>query len=285
MVGDGARAMTTEPDGVGGLTPEPEPQPEPAGLPGVPDGVELGPVTLVRGRLVATATALLGLLLAVPLVFWPTHTMSVVSLGTPVSPPDFRQSYWSWGRYVDTTIAGEPQFDYANHVALAFFLLALVVGVGATVAYALRPGLDAVVVAAAGLGWVAVAVAGPLATRVGDVVGGLYGNDERVVVTVELAGWFQTASAAFLFLALGVVVARPFLALARDPWRAASVWVRTLRPERPVNDSSGADAATSTPRVGIATLRDAPRRDPGTPSGAVGFTDVDPEDERFQPPR
>ncbi|WP_076263256.1 hypothetical protein [Intrasporangium flavum] len=252
---------------------------------------------LVPGRALVAALGAAGALLAVPQLFWPTHSVGVRGEG-PTGGYDFRQSIWSWGRYADTTTVDAGQFDLSNPFTLTLFAASIVVGLAACAAYALRAGVDGRVLGAAGLGWALLGLGAPLAQRVGDTVTGLYGDNPLMEVETHLTGWLQWVSVASLLAAFGLVVARPAASTLRVAWPGLVAWVVRLRDSREVDDApadvfgdafgdasgaAGSDASghrpgsvpgAPAPRIGVATLRDLPAGDrSGSGARVVGFSD------------
>ncbi|WP_323097307.1 hypothetical protein [Intrasporangium sp. YIM S08009] len=256
---------------------------------------------VVRGRELVAVLGAAGALLAVPQLFWPTHSVGVRGEG-PTGGYDFRQSIWSWGRYADTTTVDAGQFDVSNPFTLTLFAASIVVGLAACAAYALRAGTDGRVLGAAGLGWALLGLGAPLAQRVGDTVTGLYGDNPNMEVDTHVTGWLQWLSVALLVGAFGLVVAGPTVSTVRAAWPGLVAGVVRLRESREVDDepdaladafgdtgpAPGADASSgepgpasggSGPRIGIATLRDLPAGDrPGRGARVVGFSDDDDGD-------
>jgi len=263
-----------------------EPDPDASG-----DSVR-GRPQLVRGRGLVALLGAAGALLAVPQLFWPTHSVGVRGEG-PSGGYDFRQSIWSWGRYADTTTVDAGQFDVSNPFTLTLFAASIVVGLAACAAYALRAGADARVLGAAGLGWALLGLGAPLAQRVGDTVTGLYGDNPNMEVDTHVTGWLQWLSVALLAGAFGLVVAGPTASTVRVAWPGLVAWVSRLRASREVDDepdpladasptpdadASGGAAGPATgraaPSIGIATLRDLPAGDRSGPGArVVGFSD------------
>lgn len=252
-------------------------------------------IPVLRGRLVGTVAGLVGIALAVPLIFLPLYSVSVPG-GSPGSNfPQFQQSFWSWGRIADTTPGVGPQFDYRNDAALVFFVASLVVGVVACVLYAVRRGPDGRILGAVGVAWVAAQVSADFVRRVGEATSDYYGNGD-FHFEVYLGGQLQALAVVFLAVAVGAIAWRPLVALARAAWaragwaRAAWAWVvRLVRRSTERARASEPEPEGPPPRVGVATIRDArPAYDePGWHAGeGVGFSDDPSSDpDRFRPPR
>ncbi len=252
-------------------------------------------IPVLRGRLVGTVAGLVGIALAVPLIFLPLYSVSVPG-GSPGSNfPQFQQSFWSWGRIADTTPGVGPQFDYRNDAALVFFVVSLVVGVVACVLYAVRRGPDGRILGAVGVAWVAAQVSADFVRRVGEATSDYYGNGD-FHFEVYLGGQLQALAVVFLAVAVGAIAWRPLVALARAAWaragwaRAAWAWVvRLVRRSTERARASEPEPEGPPPRVGVATIRDArPAYDePGWHAGeGVGFSDDPSSDpDRFRPPR
>jgi hypothetical protein len=297
----------------------PRTRPMPAGSPPGAFPPRGGPRRLppvVAGRAPVAALGVAGALLAVPQLFWPTHTVGVRSDG-PSGGFTFRQSIWSWGRYADTTLEDANQFDVSNPFSLTLLALSIVVCVAACAAYALRRGTDGRVLGAAGLGCAVLGLGAPLVQRVGDTMTGLYGDNPLMEVETHLTGWLQWVSVGLLVTALVLVAARPAARTARATWPGLVARLARLRevPEveeapdafapvlteaspAPGSDdrapggpggwpgSSGTRSGSAGPRIGIATLQDASARDhSGSRSGAVGFSDDAGEADGAERPR
>jgi hypothetical protein len=226
---------------------------------------------------------LAGVVLALPLVVLPTHTLV---LPTDQSEPSVatRLSFWSWGRIADTTPGAVEPLSFNNPVQLVFFLVSLVICVAACAAFALRRGADGRILGAAGVAWAAAQVLSDLMRGVGDSRSGLWsqGNPR---VDLLAGGMLQIASALTLCGALVAIAWRPLLRLGRPVW----AWMAGVT--RRAAELARHDEREETgppPRVGIATIREAPAtyEQPGWHgSEGVGFSD-DPsfERDRFGPP-
>jgi hypothetical protein len=253
-------------------------------------------IPVLRGRLVGTVAGLVGVALAVPLVFLPTYSVSVPQGLTPGSNfPQFQQSFWSWGRIADTTPGVESQFDYWNKASLALLVGSLVVGLAACVVYAVRRGSDGRILGAVGVVWVTAQVVSGLFGRLGEMSGDFFGSED-FTFEVYLGGRLEVLSVLALAVAVGAIAWRPLVALARAMWaragwaQEASAWV--VRQARRASQSDAPDEQEPDgppPRVGIATIRDArPTYDqPGWhATDGVGFSDDPTSDpDRFRPPR
>src|SRR5262245_60073448 len=89
---------------------------------------------IVRGRLVGSTAGLLGVLLALPMLFLPTHSISV-----DAEPGESAVlSFWSWGRIADATPHIQEPLAFNNNMQLVFFIVSLVIGIAACLVYALR---------------------------------------------------------------------------------------------------------------------------------------------------
>ena len=243
---------------------------------------------VVRGRLVGAGAGLVGVLLAVPLVFLPTHSISQVqdvSGANAAETTHFQQSLWSWGRVAETTPNIDPQFDFSNYPALLYFLLVLVLAAAACLLYAFRPGAEGRILGAVGVTWLAAQVVGDLVRRVGETMSGFYGQN-NIQVDTRLGGILQIGSALALVVAVVAIAWQPLVGLARSAW-LWSVGVLRRASERARHDEP--EQTAPPPRVGIATIRDArPAHDQPAwhTTEGVGFSDDAGSDpDRFRPPR
>lgn len=279
-----------------------------AGATRMPRG--LGGVSVVRGRLPAAVTALVGVLLAVPTIFWPVMVFAFPSFGETDEGEPFQngQAIWSWGKFAPLVSDG-LQLDSgpANLLHLALLVALLVVGLAGAAAWAFVPGSNGRVVGAAATAVTLGTVLTMSVDRLGAVLSGLYGTEQGVSTTVTSTGWLEIASGAVLLAALLLMLWRPLLAVARLGWaraRAASgapsggaraVLIEDPDAVDPPGDAdrarTEADAAGPRPSVGTAVLQDGPaaprgrreRHRPGGPS--VGFSDdAESHDRRFRPP-
>jgi len=246
---------------------------------------------IVGDRVPASVVGLLGVLAAAPMVVWPTY-----SLGPPDGQPNgdgvtMQQSFWSWGRFGDTSSAPESAFDIGNTVGLVMFVLALCAGLVGVTVHALLRGSDGRVLGVAGIAFAAAYVIGPLAYRLGLARADVFGDE--LGLQVHPVGWLELASAVLLVVATGLVALPSVVRLVRRVvvWSRAALGRRRAAAAGPASATDGGEAAT--PKIGIATIRDVAddrevravvrREHTGT---GVGFTDdpaADPD--RFRPPR
>jgi hypothetical protein len=230
-------------------------------------------VPILDGRLVGTAAGLLGIALAVPLTFLPTHSIGMDPEQTDPDSVPFRLSFWSWGRVAETTPGVETPLSFNNMVMLFFLIGSLLVGAAACLLYAFRRGMDGRILGAVGIGWVAAQVVSDVMRREGEMRMGLWTQGGEATVEVLPGGMLQVASAVSLCVALAAVAWHALLGLARPVW-TWSTEVMKRASERARRDEE--EHAGPSSRVGIATIRDTrPSSDQPAwhASEGVGFSD------------
>jgi hypothetical protein len=203
-------------------------------------------------------------LLALPTLVLPVQKVrDKGTVPTSADLPPFEQSYWSWGRAVDSTpgldVARDANvFEISNTAGLVVLVIALAVGLAGVAAHAFRAGSVGIVFGAAGLAWTASAVVGGLVRRLADALFGAFGEEQVIIETLPV-GVLEMASAGLLVAALGLVVWRPFVSLVRPEMAVGTV--------DPVVREGGAAVV----------------RPPASTGPAVGFSDdkADTDPERF----
>lgn len=230
---------------------------------------------VVPGRATGSLVGLVGVLLALPTLVLPVQKVRDNG-AVPSAPgaPAFEQSYWSWGRAVDSTPGVDAarelnHFEIHNTAGLVVLVIALAVGLAGAAVHAFRAGSAGIVLGAAGLAWAASAVVGGLVRRLADAIFGAFGEEQVAIETLPV-GVLEMVSAGLLVAALGLVVWRPLVALVR-----------------PVVDAEGVATAATVTRADVA-----PAVRPSVSAGpVVGFSDASdvtddrgsgPDPERFR---
>ncbi len=235
--------------------------------------------TLVPGRWPGAALAAVGLLLALPAIFWPVLVITYalpddVSLNTANSLPPFAQGIWGWGKYAQLGDLGpDMMFEMSNTIGLVIFAGSLTLGAGAIAAWALAAGESG---RSLGIAGVAVAAAVQLASSaqwVGQRQSGSFGDGNALdLIEQQASGWLQLGSAAALVAAVGVMLWRPVWALLLPVWQIYGVGRRTGATEAPAGDPQPLPLGTAVRRE----LDDSGRVRPHDDRPSVGFS----EDER-----
>lgn len=233
---------------------------------------------LVRGRSPGAVLAAVGVLLALPTIFWPVMVTTYVSPdASDDTVPSLAQGLWSWGKVAELSqpLQGTP-FELSNVFGLVFLVLSLVVGAGGGAAWAFvarGPGRS---LGGAGVTFVTAVQLTLLAQWWGQRQIAVYGDSASVEVSLQVAGWLQLASVVALLVALGCMLRRPLRACLAPTLRR----LNGQRPDTTVVLERAPDRGLVQHPTGSARLRhadDGDERSRPVQGPTVGFSEASPD--------